>query len=330
MATEIGVAMVGLGMVSDLHHQALTDLPGMRLVGVLDTDAVAMGRRTAEWGVRGYGGLAEVLADPAVRAVYVLTPHATHVGIAERSLAAGRHVLVEKPVSRDPAEIERLVEAARSSGLVAMPAHNYAYMPEFRRIVRLLRAGHLGTVRGVWVNYVLKHPESVASAYDGILGEVMVHHAYLTLALLGAPQRIHAGTHPGAWKHHRAEDQAWSVWEYEGGPTATLFGTFAADDRSTDPWTFMVKVIGTTGTASLSWRSAITDSRATPWFAFDMPVYQETYRGEAEAFRDAISGGAPLVSTLEDAATAARITVAAYRAAKEHGVARREDGGGAW
>jgi predicted dehydrogenase len=187
-----------------------------------------------------------------------------------------------------------------------------------------VKAGELGAVRGVWVQYVLKHPESVAAAYGGILGEVMVHHTYLTLALLGAPRRIHAGIHPGAWSRHDAEDQAWMVWEYPSGSTASLFATFAADDQSADPWTFMVKVIGTAGSASLSWRGVVTESRRTPWFAFDTPIYHETYSREAEAFREAITLGTAAVSSLEDAATAARIVAAAYGAAHDHRVVDRE------
>jgi predicted dehydrogenase len=330
MTNEIGVAMAGAGMVSDLHRQALAETPGLRLVGVHDIDGEVVRRRAADWAVRGYATLDDLLGDPEVDAVYVLTPAPAHVAVACRCLEAGRHVLVEKPVSGDPAEIDALVATACRSERVAMPAHNYAYMPEFRRIAALVRAGELGTVRGVWVNYVLKHPESVAAAYGGILGEVMIHHTYLALALLGPPARIHAGIHPGAWLQHDREDQAWMMWEYPGGSTASLFATFAADDQSTDPWTFMVKVIGTTGSASLSWRGVVTDSRRTPWFAFDTPIYQETYPREAEAFRDAITVGAAPVSRLEDAAMAARIVAAAYEAAGDHRVIDRNERDGTW
>src|SRR5437588_149715 len=86
-----------------------------------------------------------------------------------RESAPGRDVLIEKPVSPDPLEIDRLISVARSTGRVAMPAHNYAYTPEFQRIKRLVDDGSLGNVRGVWVTYALKHPESVASAYGGVL-----------------------------------------------------------------------------------------------------------------------------------------------------------------
>ncbi|MHB8687223.1 MAG: Gfo/Idh/MocA family protein [Candidatus Dormibacteraceae bacterium] len=320
---DIGVAFVGCGMVSDLHHSAILDTPGLRLVGVHDIHEAPMRARAAAWGVRAYATLGELLGDEAVAAVYVLTPSASHVAISVRCLDAGRHVLVEKPVSQDPHEFETLQRASEAAGRVVMPAHNYAYAPEFQRIVRLIRRGQLGTLRGVWVHYVLRHPEHIAAAYGGVLGEVMIHHTYLALALRGLPERLHAGIHAGAWERLEQEDQAWMVWEYEDGATASLFATFAADDESNDPWTFQVKVLGTEGSASFSWRDAVTRNRATPWFAFGMPIYEESYSHEAQAFRSAIAHGTEPISPLRDAAACCRLIGAAYEAARRHEVMDR-------
>lgn len=202
----LGVAIVGTGMVADLHRRALGQIEGLRLVGAYDRDRARLDERARVWGVRGYGSLEDLLADPEVRAVYVLTSSASHVEVGRECLRAGRPILVEKPVAPEAGPIEDLDREAGRAGRVAMPAHNYAYMPEFRRLARLVRSGELGELRGIWITYLLKHPEEVAEAYGGVLEEVMVHHAYLTLALAGAPERLHAGIHPGRWVRHRAED----------------------------------------------------------------------------------------------------------------------------
>lgn len=329
MGMETGVAFIGGGMVSDLHRSAVSSTPGLRLVGVHDADATVRERRAAEWRVTSYETLHDVLRDDSVQAVYVLTPPESHVPIALQCLERGRHVFVEKPVSYDAEEVEALLAAGQRSQRVAMAAHNYAYIPEFRRIHRLVRGGDLGTIRSVWITYAIKHPEHVAAAYGGVLEEVMIHHSYLTLALLGPPEGLHAGTHEPAWERHPAEDQAWMVWEYEGGTSAFLFATFAADDNSADPWTFVVKVLGTAGSATMSWRSAMYSNRVTNWFAFGFPLYEESYQHESEAFRDAIASGVAPVSDLAEAATSARLIQAAYRAAERHErVGRRDHGDG--
>jgi myo-inositol 2-dehydrogenase / D-chiro-inositol 1-dehydrogenase len=328
---DLGVAFIGAGMVSDLHHLALSNLPNMKLVGVYDVNQEATQRRAREWDVRGYGSMNEVLDDRSVDVAYILTPAETHVPIALQFLESGKHVLVEKPVSYDPKEIEALEAAAKRYERVALPAHNYAYIPEFRRIVRLARSGSLGTIRGVWVKYAIKHPELVASAYGGVLEEVMIHHSYMTLAIMGAPVRLFAGLHEGFWERHPKEDQAWMVWEYADGTSAHLFSTFACDDNSADPWTFMVKVLGEEGSASLTWRSSIFSNKMTGWFAFGIPVYEESYEGEGRAMYEAVANDQPPVSTLQDAATSARIIAAAYEAGNEHKVVnRQEDGRERW
>lgn len=320
---SLGVAFVGCGMVSPLHRAAVCETPGLRLVGVHDRDPDRTRARAEEWGVRAYSSVPELLEDGAVDAVYVLTPAASHVAVALLCLEAGRHVLVEKPVAHAAEEIERLEQAGRAARRVVMPAHNYAYTPEFQRLHRLLRGGELGRVRGVWVHYALRHPEEIAAAYSGVLDEVMIHHAYLALSLLGPPQHLHAGLHPGAWERLRQEDQAWMVWEYEGGETASLFATFAADDESSEPWTFQVKVLGTEGSAAFNWRGVVARNRSTPWFAWGLPIYEETYRHEAGAFRAAVTEGAPLLSSPAAAAACCRLIGAAREAAEHHEVVHR-------
>lgn len=322
----VGIAFVGAGMVAELHRDAIAGLADARLVGVHDTDRDRCAARAAAWACRAYGDLDALLADPEVEAVYVLSPAETHVPIALRCLAAGRHAFVEKPVSFDPVEIDALADAARRGGLVAMPGHNYAYTPEFGRLARLVRSGDLGTIRAGWITYAIEHREEVAAAYGGVLDEVMVHHAYLALALLGAPDRVHAGIADPAWERHTAADQAWMTWDYGRSATMHLFASFAVGDESADPWTFVVKLLGTCGSAAMTWRSSVV-RRARGSLDVGLPVYEESYRDESRAFLDAILHGSPLVSSLADAAMASRIVRAAHdSAATRASVLRRTEG----
>lgn len=311
----IRVAFIGCGMVSELHQLTLAGSKHMSLVGLHDIDAAQLRRRAADWNVKTFDSGEAVFDDPDIDAVFVLTPAEYHVPLAQQALSAGKHVFVEKPVATDPAEIDRLVRARDNAQRVVMPGHNYAYIPEFQRIVRLTKNGDLGQIRAVFIQYVIKHPEEVAAAYGGVLEEVMIHHTYMTLALLGAPERVYAGAMEPAWKQHPVEDQAWMTWEYPGGTSAHLFATFGVDDDSADPWTFVVKVLGTEGSASMSWRTSIF-KRALGTLSFAIPAYEESYGHEVDAFARAIAEGEPLVSTLADAAISARIIESAYDAAR--------------
>ena len=300
----LGIGLVGAGAVAELHARALAQTSGVTLRAVTDRDEGRASDLASRAGAAARLTLTDLLDDPAVDAVYVLTPAESHVGIARHCLHAGKHVLIEKPVAPTPEEVETVDREARSAGLVAFPGHNYLYLPECARVIRQARQGLLGAVRYVSVTYAIRHPEALAAHYGSVLDEVMVHHAAITLALCGRPDAVHGGVSTPAWQKLRTDDQAWMAWEYSSGCTALMFASFAVDDTSADPVTFSVKVLGTEGSAAMSWRS-LTGTGGP--FAVGLPLYEETYVHEAAAFRDAVTEGRSPLSNLNDAAEIARL-----------------------
>jgi predicted dehydrogenase len=324
--TRNRVAFIGAGRVADVHHLAISELDAVELVGLTDVDHDKATSKAREWGVRVYADTDEVLADATVEAVLVLTHLDTHLSLARRAIEAGKHVLIEKPVGSDPGEIRAVADLAADRGRVVMPGHNYAYVPEYRRIQRLVANGDLGTVRALFITYVIPHPEELAAKYAGVIEEVMVHHSYLTTALLGPPDRIAASTSTPGWEHHTAEDQAWMAWDYASGATAQLFCSFAMEDVSHCPATFMVKVLGTEGSAVMDWRTAVF-SRPLATLPYAIVAYEESYGHELAAFAAAMQGTPAVASTMEDSAQAAAIISAAYRSASSLRSVSRQEGG---
>jgi predicted dehydrogenase len=308
------LAFIGCGMVSEMHATALARVPGVELRGVFDADTDLAEARAAEWGCAAYATLDEVLADDGVEGVLVLTPTRTHVELALAALDAGKHVLVEKPVATGTEELKRLVERADESGLVCMPGHNYAYVPEIARLVRNVRAGSLGEIRLLSIMFAIAHDEAVARLYDGALRLVMPHHSYLAHAILGLPERVHAGVTEPGWRSLDREDQCWMTLEYPPRGTALLFASLGVDDQSADPWTFVVKALGTQGSATATWRAGVWRSEIGSMSTAFAP-YEESYERELDAFCRAIRGDrAAILSGLEDAVGAERILGAAAEA----------------
>jgi len=142
-----GIALVGFGhwgpnLARNLHALAGGD---WRYLVDLSPD-----RRELAAGlyprVRVTDDVGEVLADPAVSAVLVATPAATHAPLARRALAAGKHVLVEKPLALSVADAAELAAAAAERGLVLMVGHTFEYVPAVRRMRELILAGDIGDV----------------------------------------------------------------------------------------------------------------------------------------------------------------------------------------
>lgn len=141
----IGVAVVGAGYwgpnlvrnfqsAVDFHLLALCDLELSRAQRVL-------GRYST---VNATNDLSAVLADPRVEAVAIATPAGTHLDVALAALRAGKHVLVEKPLSATYAEGKQLVAEADARGLSLMCDHTYCYTPAVTRIREALHSGELG------------------------------------------------------------------------------------------------------------------------------------------------------------------------------------------
>ena len=204
----IRLAVIGAGAAGDHHLRAAARVRGVDVVGVCDSDRGLRESGAASVGASAYEDSDAVFSDRAVDAVIIATPASTHLGLAAAALRAGKHVLIEKPVSDDAAAIRRIAARAQALGLVAMPGHNYVYLPEARRMVEAVRRGELGAPRAAFMTYAISHAESLAALYGPVLSEVMVHHAYLAYACFGRPTSMVAGQSRPGWSELATSDRA--------------------------------------------------------------------------------------------------------------------------
>jgi predicted dehydrogenase len=146
----IGLAVIGAGYWGPNLVRTAQATPGIRLEWLCDlNEARARTVLGAYTTVRATASVEQVLTDPAVTAVAIATPAATHADLIRAALEAGRHVLVEKPLTLSAAEGAKLIDLADRSGLVLMCDHTYCYTPVVGRIRELIQAGELGDVQFV-------------------------------------------------------------------------------------------------------------------------------------------------------------------------------------
>jgi predicted dehydrogenase len=161
--SSIGLAVIGAGYWGPNLVRTALATPALRLRYLCDLDIERA--RTVLGGystVRATDSYDEVLADPAVGAVAIATPAATHFDLVRSALEAGKHVLVEKPLTPSTAEGAKLAALARSSGLVLMCDHTYCYTPVVQRIRELIRGGQIGELQfvdSVRINLGLVQPD---------------------------------------------------------------------------------------------------------------------------------------------------------------------------
>jgi D-xylose 1-dehydrogenase (NADP+, D-xylono-1,5-lactone-forming) len=106
---------------------------------------------------RAHGSYEDLLADPEVDAVYIPLPNSMHVPWSVQALEAGKHVLCEKPLSRDPGQVSEAFDAADRAGRVLMEAFMWRFHPQTDELVRLVRSGTIGEVRLVRAAFGFGH-----------------------------------------------------------------------------------------------------------------------------------------------------------------------------
>lgn len=318
----IGVGFIGAGDISILHAAAVKKCPGAKLVGLWNRNQERANERAAQFGCKNYATPDALINDPAIDAVFVLTNLETHLEYTALALGAGKHVLVEKPVGVSVAEIERMKALADAKDLVCLPGHNYVYEQGMTRTRELVEGGDLGKIVSAYVMYNIHHPEEVAARYPGVVRQILTHHSYILLYLVGKPVELCAMKATLHYKEYKEEDIAMVQMRLHNGALAHFCASFAADDHAADPWTVMVKVIGTAGSTRYSYRDHV-EIKPGLVHSQTYTAYQGSITNEVRHFLiDCLRMGQKPLSTLEDAITAQKMIEAAEKSIAEKSVVK--------
>jgi predicted dehydrogenase len=172
---KLRVAFVGAGRIADLHARAYKDFDKASIYAVCDVREDVAKRRAAEWSAeRWYTNYEQLLSDPKVDAVEILTPHFLHANQAIAALQAGKHVSLQKPMAISMREADAIIDAAKSSKEHFRVFDNYRYYPPYIKVRELIQAGEIGEplairTKQVWGNAKYGWPvpeESMSWRYD--------------------------------------------------------------------------------------------------------------------------------------------------------------------
>ena len=161
--SAMGAAVVGTGFIGSVHVGALRRL-GARVEGVLGSSPERGAKGAAAMSVgRAYATLDELLADPKVDLVHITSPNYAHYAQVKAVLAAGKHVICEKPLAMTAAESGEMVDLARKSGKVAAVCYNIRFYPLNQHAHGMVKAGELGDLRFITGHY---HQDWLAKPTD--------------------------------------------------------------------------------------------------------------------------------------------------------------------
>jgi predicted dehydrogenase len=205
--TRVGI--VGLGFMGMIHYLAYQRLRGVKVHAICEVDPV---RRGGDWrtikgnfgppgelvdlsGVAQYANLDAMLADPTLDLVDICLPTALHAPAAIRALAAGKHVLCEKPIALQPADGIAMVEAADKAGRMLMIGHVLPFFPEYCFAYEAIAGGQYGRIKGGHFKRIISDPLWMPRFYDpavigGPMLDLHVHDAHFIRLTCGLPRSV--------------------------------------------------------------------------------------------------------------------------------------------
>ena len=146
--------IISTGKIAHTLARSLAKSTTGKLVAVASRSLPPAQQFAAEFGVpRAHGSYEALLADPEVDAVYIATPHPSHAHWAVLAAQAKKHVLCEKPLAMNQAEVTTIVQAARAHDVFLMEAFMYRCHPQTHEVVRLIRSGTLGRIKGIYASF---------------------------------------------------------------------------------------------------------------------------------------------------------------------------------
>ncbi|HNR00398.1 MAG TPA: Gfo/Idh/MocA family oxidoreductase, partial [Trueperaceae bacterium] len=143
---RFGVAVIGAGNIAAAHIAAVAGLPQGRLVGVAGRTPEKPRALAEKHGVKAYASVAEAVADPEVEVVAVCTPSGAHLEPAMAAVAAGKHVIVEKPLEISTERARWLIRAAEDAGVALATVFMSRFADANAYVKQAIDAGRLGTL----------------------------------------------------------------------------------------------------------------------------------------------------------------------------------------
>jgi UDP-N-acetyl-2-amino-2-deoxyglucuronate dehydrogenase len=232
------IAIVGLGMAVTPHAKGLVDLSDkVEVAYAFSPSAERREAFAARFPFPTCDSLDAILADRTVDAVAVFTPANTHRDIALRCAAAGKHVLMEKPLDITTARAVELVEGCRAAGVTLGVVLQHRFRPAGRRLADLLAAGELGAIVGCSTAIRLWRPQSYydepgrgsfARDGGGVLISQGIHTLDLMLSLAGPITEVAGFATTTPVHRMETEDMVCAAARFANGAFGTIDATTAA------------------------------------------------------------------------------------------------------
>ena len=323
---KIGIA--GIGMMFDLHLKAFQTLPNAEIIGAArdfygdqkqqaqQREKLAVACQNA--GIKAYRDFDEMVADPELTALIITSINSYHFEQIMKALNHGKHILVEKPVVTDIAQIDLIQKKSAETGVLVFPGHNFVYRGAVQQAKEIIRSGRLGRI--TYASFLFSHslrPEHANGwrkhqeiAGGGALIDSGHHIVYQSLYLMGMPHKIHGFKSKLILTQMDGEDMAQVNLLYPDGTLGCIMMSWTSDYHLNINGT---RIMGTDGNLLINDDGLFLSGEKMN----DDVTYQNSFANQARAFVKSITDGTPPLSTLEDVRNTLKIVYGAYESSDQ-------------
>lgn len=248
------IGIIGAGGIAQAHLEAARREPRAEVVAIADVSTDMANEKARQYGIpHVFADYREMLAESQIDAAIVCVPNYLHAEAAKQALAAGKHLLCEKPIALNAGQAQEMIDAAKQAGKILMVAQNNRFRSQALQVKAWLGEGRLGTIYHAKTGWVRRNGipgwgswfTQKELAGGGPLIDIGVHMLDLTLWLLGHPKPVSVlgQTYAQFGPHKRGlsewgrrvddgkfdvEDMAVAMITFENGFSLTLDASWAS------------------------------------------------------------------------------------------------------
>lgn len=340
------IGIIGTGMIARIHAMAIREMEGATLHSVIGRNPAAARKLADEFGARAFTDFSGFLADPELEMVTVCTPSGTHHEPALAALAAGKHVVCEKPLEVTTRRVDELIAAARKAGKCLASVLNRRFTPAmdaFQQAVANARFGRI-TSASCYIKWFRDQAYYDSAAWRGTWeldggGALMnqgIHAIDALLLLAGDVVSVQADTACLAHEGIEVEDIGVAILEFASGARGVIEGSTCCWSSSGHP--VRIQVCGTEGSVFLADESfevwdfkhghpedeeirsrLMSDGKAGQGANNPASISYQQHRRNFEEIVSAIREGREPSTSARDARKAVALIEAIYRSARNGG-----------
>ena len=308
--TKVGVAVIGTGQWGKNHARVYKELPSTELIAICDINPQRAKAMADQYGAKAYSDSTEMLKDKNIQAINVCTWSTILYQEAIKALNAGKHVLVEKPMSTTPDQARQLVKTAEENSLHLTVGFLMRFIPGLQHIRQSVENKKIGELVSVTAKRVSQWPERIGDV--GVVKDTAIHDIDVMRYISKQdPTSVYAKM--GSKKIQKFEDYAQIMLTYENGETA-----FIESNWLTPYKTRTLIATGTEAIMRLDYNTQdLTIEEKTQTIQPRLP-FQEPLKAELQHFIDCINKTTKPIVTGEDGVKALEIATAAMQSSAKN------------